>query len=106
MKRGPTVPPGVRRGPSGPDGPAEGLWGRRGVPMGFEHQSCTDTADVALKILMFKYPPSYAMAMLCHPGLAIAKAIASWDHRHHGCARSLDIQALIVARSRLLSQPP
>ena len=51
-------------------------------------------------------PPSYALAMLCHPGLAIAKAIASWDHRHHGCARSLDIPTLMVARSRLLSQPP
>ena len=51
-------------------------------------------------------PPSYALALLCHPGLAIAKAIASWDHHHHGLAGALDIQALIVARSRLLSQPP
>ena len=51
-------------------------------------------------------PPSYALAMLCHPGLAIAKAIASWDHRHHGFTQALHIQALILARSRLLSQPP
>ena len=44
-------------------------------------------------------PPSYALAMLCQPGLAIAKAIASWDHRHHGFARALDIPTLIAARS-------
>ena len=51
-------------------------------------------------------PPSYDLAMLCQPGLAIAKAIASWDHGHHGFAGALDIPTLIVARSRLLSQPP
>ena len=33
MKRGPTVPPAVRRGgPSGPDGVPEGPWGRRRGP--------------------------------------------------------------------------
>ena len=51
-------------------------------------------------------PPSYALAMLCHPGLAIAKTIASCDHHYHGCARGLDIPTLMVATSRLLSQPP
>ena len=43
MKRGLTVPPGVRRGPLGPDGPPEGPWGRRRVPYGSIHQLCTDT---------------------------------------------------------------
>ena len=43
---------GVRRcrrrsagGPLGPDGPPEGPWGRRGVPRGSVHQSCTDTGQ-------------------------------------------------------------
>ena len=51
-------------------------------------------------------PPSYALAMLCQTGLAKAKAITSWDHHHHACAGALDIPTLILARSRLLSQPP
>ena len=41
MKRGPTVPPGARWVPTGP----EGLWGRRGVPKGSEHQLCTKTGQ-------------------------------------------------------------
>ena len=45
MKQGPTVPPAVRRGPSGPDGALEALWGRRGVPRGSVHQLCTDTGQ-------------------------------------------------------------
>ena len=45
MKRGPTVPPAVRRGPSGPDGAQEGPWGRRKVPYGSVHESCTDTGQ-------------------------------------------------------------
>ena len=43
---------GVRRcrrrsagGPSGPDGAPEGPWGRRRVPYGSVHQSCTDTGQ-------------------------------------------------------------
>ena len=39
------MPPAVRRGPLGPDGAPEGLWGRRGVPRGSEHQSCTNTGQ-------------------------------------------------------------
>ena len=35
----------IRRGSSGPDGPPEGPWGRRGVPRGSVHQSCTDTGQ-------------------------------------------------------------
>ena len=45
MKRGPTVPPAVRRGPLGPNGALEGPWGRRRVPYGSVHQSCTNTGQ-------------------------------------------------------------
>ena len=45
MKRGPTVPPGVRRGPSGPDGALEDPWGSRRVPYGSVHQLCTNTGQ-------------------------------------------------------------
>ena len=31
--------------PLGPDGAPEGPWGRRGVPRGSEHQSCTNTGQ-------------------------------------------------------------
>ena len=62
----------------------------------------TDNQGVMLRAL---HPP-----LLC-PGYAMSswfgysQAIASWDHRHYGCARALDIPTLMVARSRLLSQP-
>ena len=40
---------GVRRGSvgsrRGPGGPVETPWGRRGVPRGSVHQSCTDTGQ-------------------------------------------------------------
>ena len=35
-------PDGAASGPSGPDKAQEGPWGRRGVPRGSEHQSCTN----------------------------------------------------------------
>ena len=35
----------MKRGPLGPDGAPEGLWGRRGVPYGSVHQSCTNTGQ-------------------------------------------------------------
>ena len=34
-------------GPLGPDEPSEGLWGRRGVPRGSVHQSCTHTGQLS-----------------------------------------------------------
>ena len=36
---------GAAGGPLGPVGPPEGPWGRRGVPSGPVHQSCTDTGQ-------------------------------------------------------------
>ena len=45
MKRGPMVPPAVRRGPVGSRrGPGEPV-GRRGVPRGSKHESCTNTGQ-------------------------------------------------------------
>ena len=47
MKRGPTVPPAVRRGPVGSRRAPEGPWGRGRVPYGSVHQSCTDTGQLS-----------------------------------------------------------
>ena len=43
MKRGPTVPPAVRRGPVGSRWGLEGPWGRRRVPYGSLHHSFINT---------------------------------------------------------------
>ena len=40
-------PEGAAGGPLGPDGAPEGLWWRRGVPRGSQHQSCTDTGQLS-----------------------------------------------------------
>ena len=45
MKRGPTVPPAVRRGPVGSRRGPESPWGRRGMPRGSVHKLCTDTGQ-------------------------------------------------------------
>ena len=94
---------------------AQGRMGKRGCTSDSDLQVVYGThraeafgsmPETAIFHLDVADPPSYALAMLCRPGLAIAKAIASWDHRHDGFARALDIPTLMVARSRLLSQPP
>ena len=54
----------------------------------------------ASNMLGWEIPPSYALAMLRQPSLATAKAIASWDHIHHGCAGALDIPTLITVGSQ------
>ena len=45
LLRSPLDPLEGRRAAVGPDGDPEGPWGRRGVPRGSEHQSCTNTGQ-------------------------------------------------------------
>ena len=49
-----------------------------------------------------KSPPAYALAMLCHPGLAIARAIATWDHRQHGVTDPLVCISLLTNMDLLI----
>ena len=43
------------------------------------------------------YPPSHALAMLCDPDVAVAKAIAKQYHQPHHAGSAVDIPFLAIA---------